>query len=382
MRWGLPTLRLSRAAALVLAGASLGAVALSEAAAAPLARSFSQKRPVLWVSVAAGQPSRVWVETTSGGMLSDDGGRSFSAPLSTGAFQRAQVAQATLLADGKTLVAMPTLWSAAQFSPPRWSGDGGVTWQPGTLRGADVHYDFGTDPGFVGEYPVSADPADPRTAWFCQGNLYVTHDAGRTWTVTGVRFKRPWHCAAIAIAPGKAHTLLLLAQSKAKNAKRIPGKLLRSVDGGATWRALKAPRSPQLDYNGHALAFDPVRPSTLLMIGASGAKLGTLYRSIDTGLHWKPVRPGGALRGAVVDQFAFASDGRVLALLRIGDRQRASFDSHDGGEHWSAAPSLALTRSPPVYDSPLAASGTTFLLGTNQRGFWRLAPDAPRWTAP
>ena len=37
---------------------------------------------------------------------------------------------------------------------------------------------------------------------------------------------------------------------------------------------------------------------------------------------WKRVRPAGKLRGAVVDEFAFASDGRALALVRIGDRQR------------------------------------------------------------
>lgn len=374
MRWG---------RTLAAAGAVLGVAAFSQASAAPLARSFSQSRPVVWVSVASSEPSRVWVETAGGGMLSQDGGRTFRAPLSTSAFRRAQVAQATLLADGKTLVAMPALWSAAQFTPPRWSADGGATWLAGTLKGADAHYDFGLKPGFVGESPVTADPTDPRTAWFCQGNLYVTHDAGRTWSVASPRFKLPWHCAAIAISPGKAHTLILLAQSKAKDAKRVPGKLLRSVDGGATWRVLEAPRYPQLDYNGHALAFSPIRSSTVLMIGAYRSTLGTLYRSIDSGLHWKRVRPGGTLRGAVVDQFAFASDGRALALLRVGDRQRATFDSQDHGAHWNVAPVLALdTTSPPVFASPLTASGTTFLLGTNRRGFWRLAPDARRWVAP
>jgi photosystem II stability/assembly factor-like uncharacterized protein len=367
----------------VLAVVGLGATVWSQAAAAPQARSFSQSRPVNWVSVAPSDPERVWVETAAGGLMSDDGGRSFRAPLSTSAFRRAQVAQATLLADGKTLLAMPTVWSAAEFSPPRWSSDGGATWQAGTLRGADAHYDFGARPGFVGEYPVTADPTDARTAWFCQGNLYVTHDAGRSWAVATPRFKRPWHCAALAIAPGKQHTVILLAQSKAKNARRVPGRLLRSVDGGATWVRLKAPRYPQLDYNGHTLAFNPAHSSTVLMIGASGAKLGTLYRSSDAGLSWKRVRPAGTLRGAVVDQFAFAGDGRALALVRVGDRQRATFTSLDGGAHWSAAPSLTLdTKSPPVYASPLAASGSTFLLGTNRRGFWRLAPDARRWVGP
>ena len=262
---------------------------------------------------------------------------------------------------------------------PRRSGraDGGATWQAGALKGADAHYDFGDNPGFVGESPVTPDPSDAGTAWFCQGNLYVTHDAGRTWAVATPRFKRPWHCAAIAIAPGKAHTLLLLSQAGGKNAKRTRGQILRSVNGGATWQGVKAPRYPQLDYNGHTLAFDPAQPATALMIGANGATLGTLYRSIDAGLSWKRVRPAGTLRGAVVEQFAFTSDGRALALVRVGDRQRATFSSLDGGLHWSTAPSLTLdTKSPPVYASPLAASGTAFLLGTNQRGF-RLAGHEP-----
>jgi photosystem II stability/assembly factor-like uncharacterized protein len=380
MRSRLPT---RRAAARVLVGLAFAFIALSQAAAAPLARSFSRSRPVVWISVAAGQPSRIWVETASGGSFSSDGGRSFRAPLSTSAFRKAQVSQATLLADGQTLLAMPTVWSAATFSPPRWSSDGGATWQPGALQGADAHYDFGTHGGFVGEYPVTADPSDARTAWFCQGNLYVTHDAGRTWAVASPRFKRPWHCTALAISPGKAHTLLLLVQSTAKDPRRVPGKLLRSTDGGATWRAVKAPRFPQLAYNGHALAFDPALPSAALMIAARGSTLGTLYRSLDSGLHWKTVRPGGKLRGAVVDQFAFAGDGRALALLRIGDRQRAAFGSQDAGGHWSAAPAPKLgTRSPAAYASPLAASGTAFLLGTNQQGFWRLAPGSRRWVAP
>ena len=71
---------------------------------------------------------------------------------------RAQVAQATLLADGKTLLAMPTLWSAAQFSPPRWSADGGATWQPGALHGADAHYDFGTHAGLRRRVPGHGRP--------------------------------------------------------------------------------------------------------------------------------------------------------------------------------------------------------------------------------
>ena len=380
MRWGI---QLRRGRLLALAALGLGALAVAPSAAAPPGGGFSRARPVSWISVASGRPALVWVETAGGGLLSDDAGRSFHAPLSTDAFRRAQVAQATLLADGKTLVAMPTVWSAQQFTAPRWSADGGATWQAGALKGADAHYDFGAVSGFAGESPVTADPSDPRTAWFCQGNLYVTHDAGRTWAVAAPRLKRPWHCAALAIATGRPHALILLVQSKASNPKLVPGRLLRSMNGGATWKRLKTPHAPQLDYNGHALAFDPAQPSTLLMIGANGAKVGALYRSIDAGLSWTRVRPAGRAPGAVVDEFAYAADGRVLALVRTGDQQQGIFASADGGATWTTAPSLRFGgTSPGILASPLAASGTTFLLGTNQRGFYRLTPGARRWVAP
>jgi photosystem II stability/assembly factor-like uncharacterized protein len=356
------------------------AAALSWASAASRAPSFSRSQPVNWVSVAAGQPHRVWVENIAGGWLSDDGGRTFRAPLSLRAFQRAHVGQATMLADGKTLLGMPTVWSTQRFTSPRWSSDG-TTWHAGVLRGKDAHFDFGRKLTFVGESPVAADPGDAGTAWFCQGNLYVTHDAGRTWSIARPRFRRPWHCSAVAISLGKPHTLLLLAQS-GRNTPRTLGKLLRSTDGGATWRRVEtAPRYPAFDYNGHALAFDPAQPATALMIAANGSAAGALYRSADRGAHWKQVRPAGSLRSVVVAQFAFTTDGRTLAQVRVRGIDDLLFVSPDGGLHWSIAPRLTLDTKA-VYASPLAASGSSFLLGTTARGFWRLGTDALRWVKP
>ena len=368
----------------MLAGLVLGAAALS-AAAAPLARDFSATRPVNWVSVAAGQPSQVWVETAAGGSLSSDGGRSFRAPLSTSAFQRAQIAQATLLADGKTLIAMPTVWSAQQFTLAA------LVERRRRRRGTPAHSRAPTRttssadaPGFVGESPVTADPTDPRTAWFCQGNLYATHDAGRTWAVATPRFKRPWHCAALAIASGKQHTLILLVQSKAKNSKRVPGKLLRSVDGGATWKQLKAPRYPQLDYNSPRSRSIRSQPSAALMIAANGAKIGVALPLHRRGSLVEARAPGGhaarrrrrrvRVRERRARARARAHRRPPARAVRVAGRRR------DTG---TSRPTLEFgAKSPAVYPSPLAASGTSFLLGTNQRGFWRLAPEAQRWAGP
>jgi photosystem II stability/assembly factor-like uncharacterized protein len=148
------------------------------------------------------------------------------------------------------------------------------------------------------------------------------------------------------------------------------------------WQRVRtAPRYPALDYNGHALAFDPAKPQTALMIAASGPAYGALYRSVDGGKHWRQVRPAGSLRSIVVEQFAFTSDGRTLALVRFRGIQDLLFVSPDGGLHWAIGPRQTLDTKA-VYSSPLAASGSSFLLGTNKRGFWRLGTDSHRWAKP
>ena len=304
-------------------GACLALVALSAAAAAPLARELQPERPVIWVSVAAGA-------AVAG--LGRDGRRRLAQRRRRAQLPRAAPDRAR---SGARRLRRRRCWPTArrssrcrrcgrraQFSPPRWSGDGGATWQPGALAGSRRALRLRSRRRASSASTRSrADPTDPRTAWFCQGNLYVTHDAGRTWSVRAPRLKRPWHCAALAIAPGSRTRCSCWRSRRPRTPSASPAGCCAASTAARRGSQLKAPRSPQLDYNGHALAFDPVQPSTVLMIAANGATLGSLYRSIDAGLHWKRVRPGGALRGAVVDQFAFASDGRVLALLRIGDRQ-------------------------------------------------------------
>ena len=376
MRWGRTC---------VLAAVALGAAGLSAVRRA--ARARLQRVPAGELDQRGRRPAarRSGSRRPAAGLLSSDGGRSFRAPLSTSAFRRAQIAQATLLADGKTLLAMPTVWSAQQFTAPRWSSDGGASWQPGALKGADAHYDFGNAPGFVGESPVTADPNDARTAWFCQGNLYATHDAGRTWAVATPRFKRPWHCAALAIASGKQHTMILLVQSKAKNSKRVPGRLLRSVERRGDLEAAQ----------GAALSAARLqRPCARVQPGAAvdGAHDRRERRQGSERSTAPPTRVSrgsacarrAALRGAVVDEFAFASDGRALALVRIGDSQRAIFESPDGGadvERRAHARSSARSRRRSTPRRWRRAARRSCSARTSAAsGVWRPRPS--RWAGP
>ena len=282
--------------------------------------------------------------------------------------------------------AMPTVWSAQQFTPPRWSADGGATWHAGgAARGRCALRLRRRSRASSASRPVTADPADPRTAWFCQGNLYVTHDAGRTWAVATPRLKRPWHCAALAIAPGRPHTLILLVQSKAKNPKRVPGRLLRSVNGGATWQPRRRRRASRSSTTTGTRSRSTRRePSTALMIGAHGATLGALYRSRRR----RPVTGsacGRRARCAAPSSTSSRSprDGRALALVRIGDRQQRDVRlARRRRALERSRPSLALGAKSPA-DLRLAARSERHVVPARHepRGFWRLAPGARRWGA-
>ena len=95
------------------------------------------------------------------------------------------------------------------------------------------------------------------------------------------------------------------------------------------------------------------------MIGANGETLGSLYRSIDAGLHWKRVRPAGTAAGASsISSRSRPTGARSRSCASVTARRPRS-------TRWTAARtgrrrrSLKLgTKSPAVYASPLAASGT------------------------
>ena len=259
----------------------------SRAASAAAARSAGSAWP------RASRRASGW-RTPPAGWLSDDGGHSFRAPLSTSAFRHAQVAQATLLADGRTLIAMPTVWSSQQFSPPRWSADGGAIWQAGALTGADAHYDFGDNPRLRRREPGDRGPGRRAHSLVLPGQP-LRHPRRRP--LLGGRdaaLQAPVALRRARNRAGKgAHADPRSRRRRQERQARARESSCAASTAERPGTRVKAPRYPQLDYNGHALAFDPAKPSTALMIGAHGTTLGTLYRSTDAGVSWKRVRPGG-----------------------------------------------------------------------------------------
>ena len=221
--------------------------------------------------------------------------------------------------------------------------DGGNSWQPST-----DHY-FG---GTVGALAVSE--SSPDIVWSgggesdIRGNaapgdgVWVTKDAGRTWTrITFFDIKN--HINRIRIHPTNPDIVWVgvLGHAFGKNEQR---GVFKTVDGGATWRrVLYRDESTGISD----LALDPTNPAVLyaafwqayrtpwsLNSGGSG---GGMFKSTDGGDSWKELTANAGLPkglwGKVGIAVSPAKSSRVWALIEA--EEGGVYRSDDGGTTWA-----------------------------------------------
>ncbi|HYM00258.1 MAG TPA: hypothetical protein VEZ90_14995, partial [Blastocatellia bacterium] len=146
----------------------------------------------------------------------------------------------------------------------------------------------------------------------------------RQWQLTG-----PWggDVRSLVVAPDDPDTLFLGTSD---------GQLFKSTDGAGTWNRI----SPGLAVPGvsiDSLVIDP-RNSHVLYAGAWGVssdELGGVFRSEDTGVHWKmlPGTKGLSVRSLVIAP----SDSKILIAgsANTDKKLNGAFRSTDAGESWN-----------------------------------------------
>lgn len=247
--------------------------------------------PVAWATIGTGDVhslafapddmNSLYLGHHDGLVQSTDGGRSWQPATLVGAD-----AMTVAAATGRMYVAGHDLFVE--------STDGGATWQPvdHNLPGLDLH-------GFA------VDPADAEHAWafVASQGLFETTDAGRQWEL---RQPGNWgHLAAYRDGAGTA--LVAVGQDG----------LVRSRDGGVTWQLLAYPGAPLT--GGLAAAADG---SALYAATTAG-----LRRSTDQGETWSDTGFGSAALAVAVAR----SDPRHVVVVDDGTRL---YRSADGGATW------------------------------------------------
>lgn len=215
---------------------------------------------------------------------------------------------------------------------------------------------------------VVAVPGKPPT------QIVGTH--GGIWRKTGSRrwvdvTSRRWPSAAVnSLAVDPTNPRVLYAGTGYDVIDDINGQpgagVLKSVDGGRTWRSLAATRAPMRGYAVTGLAVDPLNPRIVVAAANNG-----LFRTTDAGATWSEVKaipPGpfgiAEVRLAVdpktgVMLAGVAQSGGIPAKLGGGSifTDHAILRSSDAGATWDAYAVDSSTSQNGMVVAPAIASG-------------------------
>ncbi|HEY6809156.1 MAG TPA: glycosyl hydrolase, partial [Gemmatimonadales bacterium] len=208
------------------------------------------------------------------------------------------------------------------------STDGGDTW-------TELTRNKGMPAGVIGRIDMAVSPVDPERVWAVveakDGGVFRSDDGGTTWTKTSddheIR-QRAWYFSNIYADPASADVVYTLNTS-----------LLKSVDGGATFKPLDAPHGDH-----HALWIDPTNPQRMINGNDGGATVTTnggeswttqdnqptaqFYHVIAT-THW-PYKLCGAQQDNSTVCIASSTDG-------FGITDKDWFEAGGGESGWLAS---------------------------------------------
>ena len=236
--------------------------------------------PTIWsLAVDPRDPKTLFAGTRPVGVYrSHDGGRRW---------QRLDVPAATECAIGTPFVTRVvvdphdsrTIWAGVEIDGVFRSVDGGETWTKTVdgLADLDVH-DMAIAPGAPSRVLVSTN-----------GEVFWSDDRGDTWTPVGVKTKWPLpYARGLAVKPDEPRVVFA---GCGETTTGETGGVLRSDDGGRTWRPLPLPVRPNATLWG--LCTHPAEPNRV----AGWTLFGEVYVTEDAGESWRKIgREFGEIR--------------------------------------------------------------------------------------
>jgi photosystem II stability/assembly factor-like uncharacterized protein len=181
-----------------------------------------------------------------------------------------------------------------------------------------------------GAMPFSGDKTgitfvDARTGWLTatypgpRPLLYVTHDGGSTWNA--VNYPVP---SGVDLAGGRAITPPRFFSSTTGEFEVDADQTVIYVtgDGGATWSPRVAPDSGSASF---------LNARTAWLVSTNG---GTIYRSVDGGLHWSAT--GHAVAFGPLQSVQFVSTVTGFAVTTL--EPPGLITTTDGGLTWNQVP--------------------------------------------
>ncbi|MDH7484867.1 MAG: YCF48-related protein [Anaerolineae bacterium] len=248
-------------------------------------------------------------------LRSGDGGTTWQKVDLAPAYRRLKVLAIGRSSDGAALYVGAVEAAASPRTLVYRSDDNGTTWQEFQALASGQPPD-----GILTDLVL--DPQHARRLYLVTyGGLFISNDSGQSWQEATLPRCPVGQKTLIAVSRGKVLPSRLYLTCPETGEGFTATRLLRSDDGGATWREL--PGDP-LPGSAQALAWLPGDPAALLL-----ATDRALYRSLDGGERWERLPGGLEVAGATALLARPAQPGSVFAATGHG-----LYLSPDAGEHW------------------------------------------------